>query len=203
MQDILSESLNRIKIARLRRSRLIAIVLVLSLLVSLDVFWMLRQPGLTLAGNADCRITEHTHDSQCQGGEDPCSLTEHVHTLACYSDPAADVETQLDWQALFEDYPYTKDLRQDLAGIAKTQVGYQESSKNFQVDAVYASDLQRAACTAIPIAKQCGKELIKAPQLREIFAGQWQGMCFDQLQTEHRVQYRTYTAGWRSPQTRS
>ena len=134
MQEILAESLKRLKHIRAQRMRMIAILLVLSLIVSLDVFWVLRQPGLTLAGDADCRITEHTHDDLCQNGENPCKLIEHVHTIECYSDETADVETQLDWQKLFADYPFTGDLPTDLAGIAKTQVGYTESTENFWVD---------------------------------------------------------------------
>ena len=39
----------------------------------------------------------------------------------------------LDWQQMFKDYPYTGDLGQDLAGIAKTQVGYSESVLNYDV----------------------------------------------------------------------
>jgi hypothetical protein len=134
MQDILAESLKRLKQTRVRRMRVAVILLVLSLVVSLDVFWVLRQPGLTLAGDADCGITEHTHDEICQNGETTCNLPEHVHTIDCYCDETADVETQLDWQKLFADYPFTGDLRQDLVGIAKTQVGYTESRKNFEAD---------------------------------------------------------------------
>ena len=134
MQDILMESIQMIKRNRTRRIRLVAVLLILSLFVSLDVFWILRQPGLTLAGDADCRITEHTHDEKCQGGADACPITEHVHTLECYSNVNADVETKLDWQKMFAAYPYTKDLRKDLVGITKTQVGYKESTENFQVD---------------------------------------------------------------------
>lgn len=133
MQDILAESLRRLKRTKARRMRMAVILLALSLFVSLDVFWILRQPGLTLAGDADCRITEHTHDDQCQSVEQACDLTEHVHTIACYSDKEADVETQLDWQKLFADYPYTESLRENLVGIAKTQVGYSESTLNFEV----------------------------------------------------------------------
>ena len=134
MQDILAESLERLKRSRGRRMRMISILLVLSLVVSLDVFWVLRRPGLTLAGDADCRITEHIHDETCQSGETPCALEAHTHTIECYSDETADVETQLDWQKLFDQYPYTENLREDLVGIAKTQVGYRESTENFQVD---------------------------------------------------------------------
>ena len=134
MQDILALGLKRLKQTRIRKLRMVAIALALSLVVSLDVFWVLRQPGLTLAGDADCRITEHTHDALCQSGEGPCELTEHIHTIECYSDETADVETQLDWQKLFTDYPYTESLRNNLVGIAKTQVGYTESTANFWVD---------------------------------------------------------------------
>lgn len=134
MQDILSQSLTKLKKKRVRKTWMIAILLVLSLLVSLDVFWALRQPGLTLAGDADCGITEHTHDELCYNKDSPCLFNEHVHTIECYSDETADVESQLDWQNMFEDYPYTGNLGNDLVGIAKTQVGYTESKLNFEVD---------------------------------------------------------------------
>lgn len=134
MRDVLGECLKKLRVTRVRRKRIIAILLVLSLLVSLDVFWVLRQPGWTLAGDADCKIREHTHTAQCQSGENPCTLPEHVHSISCYADKAADIETQLDWQKIFADYPYTGDLQKDLVGLAKTQVGYTESTQNFQVD---------------------------------------------------------------------
>lgn len=111
-----------------------AILLVLSLIVSLDVFWALRQPGLTLAGDADCGIVEHMHDDACQNEENTCTIEEHVHCISCYSDEAADVETPLDWQKMFSDYPYTESLQENLIGIAKMQVGYSESTLNFKVD---------------------------------------------------------------------
>ena len=134
MQDILGESLQKIKRKRMNKTRLVAILLALSLLVSLDVFWTLRQPGLTLAGDADCGITEHTHDDRCQRGGASCRFQEHTHTIECYADKTADVETPLDWQNLFKDYPYTGSLSKDLVGIAKTQVGYAESRLNFEVN---------------------------------------------------------------------
>ncbi len=131
MQNLLRETINNVYRKRVKRTRMLAILLVLSLVVSLDVFWILRQPGLTLAGNADCFITEHTHDESCQN---PCPEIEHTHTVECYSSPEADTESQLNWQKKFENYPYTGNLAEDLVGIAKTQVGYGESELNFQVD---------------------------------------------------------------------
>ncbi len=134
MQDVLGESLKKLKKKRTMRTRMLAVLLALSFLVSLDVFWSLRQPGLTLAGDADCGITEHTHDVSCQNDAATCQLTEHTHTIECYADETADVETQLDWQKMFEEYPFTGNLSKDLVGIAKTQVGYTESNLNFKVN---------------------------------------------------------------------
>ena len=133
MQDILGEGLRKLIRMRVRKTRMVAILLVLSLVVSLDVFWVLRQPGWTLAGDADCKRLEHTHDDVCQSGEIPCTLEEHVHSIECYSDDTADAESLLTWQNMFRNYPYTGNLREDLVGIAKTQVGYSESTRNFEV----------------------------------------------------------------------
>ncbi len=133
MRDTLGERLEKVKKGRNVKSRLVAIILVLSLLVSLDVFWILRRPGLTLAGDADCGILEHTHDAACYADGACCELEEHVHKIDCYSDEKSDSETQLEWQDMFDDYPYTGDLRKDLLGIAKTQVGYKESNTNFVI----------------------------------------------------------------------
>lgn len=133
MRDTLGESLKKMKRIRNRKNRILTVIMVLSLVVSLDVFWTLRQPGLTLAGDATCGIVEHTHDEVCSQGEAVCELEEHVHKIECYSDDIADVETSADWQAMFASYPYTGNLRQDLVGIANTQVGYTESALNFQI----------------------------------------------------------------------
>ena len=134
MQDILVQSLNKLKRVRIKRTRMMAVLLVLSLLVSLEVFWTLRKPGLTLAGDADCGIVEHIHDEDCLNAETPCRLEEHTHTTYCYSDESKDVETTLEWETMFKNYPYTGDLNKDLVGIAKTQVGYCESKLNFTID---------------------------------------------------------------------
>ena len=60
---------------------------------------------------------------------------------------------------------------------------------HYSVDAVYASDLKRAYHTAEPIARACGVETVKMEQLREIYAGQWQGMHFDDLERVYAQEY--------------
>lgn len=70
---------------------------------------------------------------------------------------------------------------------AELTAGYLK--ENYQVDAVYASDLQRAYHTALPIAKAFDMEVIKTEQLREVFAGDWQGQSFDVLESRYAQSY--------------
>ena len=50
---------------------------------------------------------------------------------------------------------------------------------NEKIDAIYASDLQRAYDTARPTAEALGLPIIQEPRLREIDTGEWAGMPFD------------------------
>ena len=118
-----------------RWRRAVAALTALSLIVALVTTWNLRMTGITIANSAGCGIEEHSHTDQCMSGTELiCGKQEHIHTTDCYSDPNADAEMLLDWQSFFADYPYTGQLEKDLVDIAKTQVGYAESEKNFQVD---------------------------------------------------------------------
>ena len=118
-----------------RWRRAVAALTALSLIVALVTTWNLRMTGITIANSAGCGIEEHSHTDQCMSGTELiCGKQEHIHTTDCYSDPNADAEMLLDWQNFFADYPYTGQLEKDLVDIAKTQVGYAESEKNFQVD---------------------------------------------------------------------
>lgn len=61
-----------------------------------------------------------------------CQLSEHCHQLLCFSDPTADVETRAQWEAtLPETLSGTAD--EDLLAVAKSQIGYKESVKNYTV----------------------------------------------------------------------
>lgn len=55
-------------------------------------------------------------------------------------------------------------------------------ARNYRVDAMYSSDLKRAYDTAKPLAEKIGRSAISTQGLREINAGAWQGLCFDELQ---------------------
>lgn len=182
MLNTLNDCIRTAKRDKKNKTRGLAVLLVLSFIVSLYVFIGLRQPGLTLAGTATCGQEEHTHGEECfelqlicglqdtvhthtdscytetaiETHSEPilnCNLTEvphehteacyekhlvcdkeeHIHSVDCYSDSTADVETQLDWQSMFDGY-LIGDIRADIVSIAKSQIGYAESSRNFIVD---------------------------------------------------------------------
>ena len=117
-----------------RWRRAVVILTGLSLVVALVTVWNLRMTGVTIANDASCGYEEHQHTEECtQEDVLVCTLPEHIHKASCYSDPTMDTETLLDWQNMFAGYPYTGVLREDLVGIAKTQVGYTESQMNFEL----------------------------------------------------------------------
>ncbi len=78
---------------------------------------------------------EHTHSELCYGvWELVCGKAEHTHDHACASDPTADVETQDDWEKTFSAVELTGDWRSDVLSIARTQLGYEESQKNYIIN---------------------------------------------------------------------
>ncbi len=56
-----------------------------------------------------------------------------------------------------------------------------DALKDEHIDAVYASDLKRAFRTAEPVAASHGLVPIPEPGMREIFAGEWEGLTFREL----------------------
>lgn len=60
-----------------------------------------------------------------------------------------------------------------------------EALKDEHIDAIYASDLSRAFETAIPVAKAHGLTVVPHKGLREIFAGEWEGKTFDELDKKY------------------
>ena len=61
--------------------------------------------------------------------------------------------------------------------------------QRYQIDKIYCSDLLRAYHTALPIANITGAPLIKTEKLREIYAGDWEGKTFNELQTRYADTY--------------
>lgn len=75
----------------------------------------------------------HQHTAECYEQVLACGKEEHVHSLACYSDPNADVEDADTWQNSVSSVSLTGNWGSDLAAIAQTQIGYRESTSNYNV----------------------------------------------------------------------
>ncbi len=78
-------------------------------------------------------VPGHTHTDDCYEKVLTCDLEEHVHTVACMSNDAADVETASDWEATLPDN-LSGVWAEDVVAIAKSQLGYTESTENYMVD---------------------------------------------------------------------
>ena len=111
----------------------------------------------------------HTHDASCydEAGNLICGqleLTAHTHSEACFtqempepiSDPTADVETEAEWTAAFAGLTLSGNWGEDLVTIAKTQVGYTESDKNFEItDGVQRGWTRYGAWAGFPYGDWC------------------------------------------------
>ena len=79
-----------------------------------------------------------------------------------------------------------------------TERGYKQAAltaeylRNEKIDAVYSSDLKRAYNTALPIAKMHSLTVIKDERLREIYAGEWEGLSFEELRKSYGEDYSVW-----------
>lgn len=80
------------------------------------------------------------------------------------------------------DMPLTEKGRQQAAATAAFL-------RNVPFSAVYASDLCRAYDTGLAVAKIHSVSIHSTPMLREIFAGDWEGKTYDQLDEEYADSY--------------
>ena len=64
-----------------------------------------------------------------------------------------------------------------------------------KIDAIYSSPLRRAMDTALAIARACKLEVQVAPGLKEIDAGELEGLCVDEMGEEHGGFWREWRKG--------
>lgn len=74
----------------------------------------------------------HHHTEACYEKVLTCTIPEHTHTLECLADYSADVETDDDWEKY--SVGLSDNWNEALLTVAKEQLGYKESEKNFQTD---------------------------------------------------------------------
>ncbi len=138
---------------RNRRLRAVIIILVVAAMVAASVFWVMRIIGITMSDEPGCGIPEHHHTEECivsrtlicgleenEGHRHTdecydivygCGMEEHTHTVLCYPDPNADVESEEYWLTTFASYALNGDWMNDLVAVARSQVGYTESIRNY------------------------------------------------------------------------
>ena len=76
----------------------------------------------------------HYHTDDCYEEVLTCGLEEHHHTVNCLADPLADVEDESEWLAK-TNTTLSGDWSADLLTVAQSQLGYEQSEKNFELDA--------------------------------------------------------------------
>ena len=90
-----------------------------------------------------CEESEkHFHTESCYERTLTCGKEEHTHTTACYSNPDADLESRDIWEATLPE-KLTGVWADDLLAVAESQLGYAESSRNFQVCATVTKGYSR------------------------------------------------------------
>jgi Fructose-2,6-bisphosphatase len=83
--------------------------------------------------------------------------------------------------------------------VSLTEIGYKQAKMTaiyldqYPIDAIYSSDLKRAYQTAQAVADRRNGILIKRePNLREINAGLWEGVRFDEIVTQYFDSYQLW-----------
>ena len=83
-----------------------------------------------------CTLEEnepHVHTENCYGSIVMCQRGEHIHTESCYSNIKADLETEEDWKKIIADVDTGSSTAENILLIARSQLGYTESTVNFEV----------------------------------------------------------------------
>ena len=84
------------------------------------------------------------------------------------------------------------DFELSALGVKQANATAKYVVENYSIDKIYTSDLSRAYGTALPISKMSGLTLITASELREIFAGKWEGEKFDTLEEKYAQDYSVW-----------
>ena len=77
-------------------------------------------------------------------------------------------------------------------GVEQAQKTAQYIVENYTVDKIYASDLKRAYKTGKTLADKLGMEIIADKRFREIDAGEWDGIKFNELGDKYAEEFRIW-----------
>lgn len=73
------------------------------------------------------------------------------------------------------------DVKLTEKGLEQAKLTAEYVAANYKVDKVYGSDLQRAFVTGKTIADRLGLDITPTKEMREVKAGKWDGMVFDDI----------------------
>ncbi len=80
-----------------------------------------------------------------------------------------------------------------------TERGYRQAKltadyieKTYDIDVIYSSDLQRAYHTVEEYAKRKNLDIIKDRNLREIYAGAWEALPYEEIDAKYHDAYNTW-----------
>lgn len=143
-----SGKVNIFMMAKTRRKKTVAVLIVLSIFVVSLVFWQLKLTGITMAGDEfSCGLKEHTHSAGCYDPENGeallCKLSEHTHDSTCVSDATVGVESEKDWEATLPELADDANVIFKMLSVATSQIDYAEVTQNFVLD----SDGERVGYT--------------------------------------------------------
>lgn len=81
------------------------------------------------------------------------------------------------------------DVELEEKGILQAEKTAEYIHKNYKIDKVYASDLQRAFKTGKAVADLFELEIVADKQLREVYAGDWEGKKFTDIIRDYKKDY--------------
>ena len=93
---------------------------------------------------------------------------------------------------LIKKYTGQLDVALTEKGVEQARLTGEYILKNYKIDKIYSSDLKRAINTATPISEPLGLEISTDQRLREIYAGEWQGLYFEDVKTLYKDEYDRY-----------
>lgn len=77
-------------------------------------------------------------------------------------------------------------------GLEQARLTAKYVAENYSVDKIYASDLRRAFKTAECLGELLGQEVIPCKGMREISAGRWENMIFDNIRIEYPKEFELW-----------
>ena len=77
-------------------------------------------------------------------------------------------------------------------GREQAELTARHIAASYPIDVIWASDLPRTRQTAAPVAEKTGLPVHTDPGLREILAGEWEGMTFDQVAKLYPAEYEIW-----------